>query len=214
MKAIHVPFLSEIDGDTPVEMLWLATEGLTAVALKAVPWVEFPYRPSVYFRIAHTDVGILLRYDVEEKYVQAVYQHPNDPVYKDSCVEFFLSFDKVHYYNMEFNSLGAGLIGYGPAAKPERKRLSAATIEQVRTDSRISAQKLPSGDTAWQLLLHIPLTVFAYDRVTSLSGLFATGNFYKCGDDLPDPHYVAWSPIKHPTPNFHLPQFFGILRFE
>src|SRR3546814_9695772 len=64
------------------------------------------------------------------------------------------------------------------------------------------------------LLLHIPLAVFDAHVVGSLAGRRCTGNFYKCGDDLPEPHYVAWNPIDNPTPNFHLPQYFGELRSE
>ena len=36
-------------------------------------------------------------------------------------------------------------------------------------------------------------------------------NFYKCGDDTPQPHFISWSPIDLPKPDFHAPQFFGVL---
>ena len=35
------------------------------------------------------------------------------------------------------------------------------------------------------------------------------GNFYKCADDTEFPHFVSWSPIDLPSPNFHCPEFFG-----
>lgn len=214
MNTITVPFLEGINQRTTAEELLVTMDSLVATPLKEVPWADFPYRPSVQFRIAHTAVGILLLYDVQEKHVKSVYRNTNEPVYKDSCVEFFLSFDGVNYYNMEFNCLGTGLIGYGPAVKSARKRLAVETIEQVKTYGRIFPDTLESGDTAWQLLLHIPLAVFEAHSINSLTGLQCTGNFYKCGDDLPGPHYVAWNPINHPTPNFHLPQHFGTLRFQ
>jgi len=31
---------------------------------------------------------------------------------------------------------------------------------------------------------------------------------------LDEPHYLAWSNIIAPEPNFHLPQYFGTLYFE
>jgi hypothetical protein len=34
-------------------------------------------------------------------------------------------------------------------------------------------------------------------------------NFYKCGDKCMHPHYLSWSPIGLPEPNFHCPEFFG-----
>jgi hypothetical protein len=39
------------------------------------------------------------------------------------------------------------------------------------------------------------------------------GNFYKCADDTEMPHFVSWSPIHLPTPNFHCPDFFGEIYF-
>src|SRR5690606_17463426 len=152
--------------------------------LKEVPWkTTFPYRPSVQFKIAHTAVGILLLFEVQEKHVKAVYRQTNDPVYKDSCVEFFLSFDGSNYYTLEFNSIGAGLIGYGPAQKGERERLPRETVERVKAYSSVTAEASENGDTEWLLLLHIPLSVFKAQAIRSLAGMRCTGNFYKCGDD-------------------------------
>ena len=34
-------------------------------------------------------------------------------------------------------------------------------------------------------------------------------NFYKCGDKCDRPHFLSWSPIDKPEPNFHCPEFFG-----
>lgn len=28
------------------------------------------------------------------------------------------------------------------------------------------------------------------------------------------PHYIAWNAVDHPTPNFHLPQYFGELHLK
>ncbi|MGV3762853.1 carbohydrate-binding family 9-like protein [Parapedobacter sp.] len=214
MNTMTIPFLAGVNPHTTAEELLANMAPLEATKLTEVPWKAFPYHPSVHFKIAHTPVGILLLFEVQEKCVKAVYRHTNDPVYKDSCVEFFLSFDGSNYYNLEFNCIGTGLIGYGPAQKSERKRLSRETIERVKAVSSIAAEVLENGDTEWRLLLHIPLSVFEAQAMESLAGMRCTGNFYKCGDDLPEPHYVAWNPIDHPVPNFHLPPYFGELVFE
>jgi hypothetical protein len=39
-------------------------------------------------------------------------------------------------------------------------------------------------------------------------------NFYKCADHTSHPHWLTWSPVDFPKPNFHLPRFFGVLEFE
>ncbi|KAF5300265.1 hypothetical protein FQR65_LT19374 [Abscondita terminalis] len=72
--------------------------------------------------------------EVREDYIKAQYIRPNEAVWEDSCVEFFVSFDqKVHYYNIEMNPLGTGLVGYGTADKDSRSRLTAEQIQQINT---------------------------------------------------------------------------------
>jgi hypothetical protein len=34
-------------------------------------------------------------------------------------------------------------------------------------------------------------------------------NLYKCGDKCDTPHFLSWSPIGLPQPDFHCPDFFG-----
>jgi hypothetical protein len=213
MKTLVIPFLEQVNQHTSAEALLAAMAPLDANAIAAVSWQAYPYRPSAQFKIAHTIDGLLLLYQVKEKHVKAEYRNTNDPVYKDSCVEFFLSFDGNNYYNLEFNCLGTALIGYGKANKADRRRLAKSTIEQLKSFSSIKAKTIDSGDTEWRLLLNIPFSVFDADTIDSLAGVHCTGNFYKCGDELPLPHFVSWNPIDHPTPNFHLPRFFGELLF-
>ena len=214
MKTLVIPFLERIDQYTPADDIVVALAPLKTTKLREVPWTAFPYRPSVQFRIAHTIDSVLLLYEVKEKHIKAEYRNTNDPVYKDSCVEFFISFDGTNYYNLEFNCLGTGLIGYGPVHKAGRERLPNETIERIKTYSSIKAKESASGDTEWQLLLNIPIAVFGKHAADGLAGVRCTGNFYKCGDELPEPHFVAWNGIDHPTPNFHLPQYFGELIFQ
>ncbi|WP_350005689.1 carbohydrate-binding family 9-like protein, partial [Phocaeicola dorei] len=47
-----------------------------------------------------------------------------------------------------------------------------------------------------------------------LDGMVVRANFYKCGDELQKPHFLSWSPIKIEKPDFHRPDFFGLLEFE
>jgi hypothetical protein len=70
------------------------------------------------------------------------------------------------------------------------------------------------GDIHWELTVAIPVDVFTHHEVSSLEGRKCEGNFYKCGDELEEPHFVSWTHIESPQPDFHLPQFFGSLIFE
>lgn len=174
------------------------------------PWAaSYPYCPEVAFQIVHSPDFIALHYQVSEEFVKAQAIRANESVWEDSCVEFFLSLDnKQTYYNFEFNVLGTGLIGYGSAVKADRNRLSAEQIETVDTLTQVIKR---NGAKKWSIFLLIPKKIL---HMEDFSGKTMHGNFYKCGDALPNPHFVAWNTIDHPTPNFHLPQFFGALNFE
>lgn len=214
MKKLQVPFVERVSVHSSKHELLTVTTALMVHELTETPWKDYPYRPNVSFKLAYLIDGLLLHFSVRERDARAVYRQINDPVYKDSCVEFFLSFDRETYYNLEFNRLGVGLAGFGNADKDRRRLLSPTAVNRIRTYT-LSASTEDSSKSmeAWELLLSIPFTVFEFHKITSLTGWRCRGNFFKCGDDTVEPHFVAWSPIDHPIPNFHLPQFFGELQF-
>ncbi len=210
MKTLNVPFLEDCCSLQELDSVF---QTLPAHKIDEVSWPAYPYLPEVSFKIAHTKEGIILEYDVREKHLKAIYLNSNDPVYKDSCVEFFISFNNEHYYNFEFNSLGTALVGFGTTDRDSRKRLPAELIEKIVTRSVVNTSKKNGKDNEWTLQLEIPFSLFYNENLKSLSGMRATANFYKCGDDLPDPHFVSWNKIDIPEPNFHRPEFFGVLEF-
>ncbi|MDM1047997.1 carbohydrate-binding family 9-like protein [Sphingobacterium hotanense] len=180
--------------------------------IAAAPWKsEFPYIPKVQFQVGYSDQDILLHYSVEEEFVKGQYIRPNENVWEDSCVEFFVSFDnRETYYNVEFNVLGVGLVGYGTSIKSNRNRLSAEEILQINAYSSV---RTVAGKKSWQQILQIPFHIFKANA-EELQCKKAYANFYKCGDALPNPHFIAWNDIDNPTPNFHLPQYFGEVTFK
>lgn len=199
---IHLPSIN-------FESLRFAFRELDWHPIANAPWQnEFPYVPTVKFQIAYDSEHIFIHYFVQEEFVKANYIRANENVWEDSCVEFFISFDnKETYYNFEFNALGTGLIGYGPAIKSERNRLTAEEIDTV--DAYTQLRKI-NGKKEWEVGLVIPKAIFGD---VSLQGNTFHANFYKCGDGLPNPHFLAWNPINLPKPNFHRPDFFGELNF-
>jgi hypothetical protein len=68
-------------------------------------------------------------------------------------------------------------------------------------------------DIQWELTAAIPVSSFVHSSISSLQGAGCNANFYKCGDLLSDPHFVAWSNIESAAPNFHLPEYFGSVEF-
>ncbi len=180
--------------------------------LEFVPWTAYPYKPSVLFAIAYNHSSILLKFFVQEKQIRALNNKINSSIWEDSCVEFFISFDDgINYYNVEFNCIGTGLIGYGKS-KTHRNLLDATTVNQVKTLSNINSEK--GKKVSWELTMIIPLSVFEYTPMSTLTKRKCRANFYKCGDLLPEPHFISWSNIESENPNFHLPDYFGHLVFD
>lgn len=70
------------------------------------------------------------------------------------------------------------------------------------------------GECTWEVALLIPYKVFFKHAITRLDGMSIRANFYKCGDELQKPHFLSWNPIKIEKPDFHRPDFFGLLEFE
>jgi len=213
MKTLVIPFLPNVGYRSDEKSVMDALAPLTAVTLEEAPWPQYPDKPVVHMKAVHTGDSLILQFSVEEKYIKAEYRNTNDPVHRDSCVECFIAFDNRHYYNLEFNCIGTAFAGYGSADKSTRRTLPKSTVERIRTYAVINPDKEKHQPVSWRLLLNIPLTVFEASGIRSLSEISCTGNFYKCGDGLPEPHFLAWSPIAYPEPNFHRPESFGKLFF-
>ena len=180
-------------------------------------WLEtYPYKPQVEFRIAHTDNAILLHYKVSEASVRAKHNKDNDSVWTDTCVEFFIvpAGDGI-YYNIECNCIGTILMGAG-SSRAHRERASQAVMDKVQRWSSLGCEPYDEqfGETSWNVALIIPYSVFFKHHITSLDGKTVSANFYKCGDELQIPHYLSWNPVPIEKPDFHRPEFFGMLEFE
>jgi hypothetical protein len=187
--------------------------GLERQQLDFTPWVQFPYKPEVSFVIAHSTNYVFLKYFVSENAIRAVNTQVNASVWEDSCVEFFIHFnDGKGYYNFELNCIGTPLVGFGKT-RLDRVLLQENQVASITTESCVS--KVANRKAiCWELSVAIPLRVFVHHNFSTLSGKQARGNFYKCGDKLPEPHFLAWSDIQSKEPDFHLPEFFGEVHFQ
>jgi hypothetical protein len=210
MNQLTVTPLKNINYNHAIEMVSLRLNELEKHLLNYTPWTAYPYKPEVQFVIAYSGDCIFLKYFVDEESIRAAAGNINGAVWEDACVEFFVSFDDKGYYNLEFNCIGTALAGFGKE-KGSRVRIEERIIRKIKYGSKISNT---DGNIHWELTVAIPLEVFAHHNLSSLKGRQCKANFYKCGDALPQPHFVAWSNIDAPQPNFHLPQFFGTLLFE
>ncbi len=184
--------------------------------IETINWPEFPYKPEVKFKMAYCQDHILLKYYVTEESIRAKETRVNGDVYKDSCVEFFISTNgNDTYYNFEFNCIGIPHVGYGPAGA-NRALTDPAILKLIKIRSSLGNQPFDekTGGHQWELMIVIPKECLTYDKDIVLKGLKANANFYKCGDETSKPHFVTWNPIGTETPDYHQPAYFGELSFE
>lgn len=167
-------------------------------------------KPEVSFSIAHNNQSVLLKFYVEEKEIRANVTTINGAVWEDSCVEFFVAFDKTGYYNFEFNCIGT-VLGAFRKNRNDRTLLPDEALNKIATSTKLNKK---NDLFYWEMLIVIPIELFNHHSMQSLSGVKCKANFYKCGDGLSRPHYLAWSNIEAAKPNFHLPEFFGEIKFE
>ena len=208
MIQLNIPFSSTIDSLSDLQEVSLLMDLQNKHAIGATPWASYPYQPKVHFNISYGVDCIFLKYYVKENSIRALHRKINSPVHTDTCVEFFIGFgNQPAYYNFEFNCMGTCQAGYG--TNRENRHLLAETV--IRNISCLPYLKHIAGNFSiyWELTLIIPFGVFQHHNVSSLANTVCRMNFYKCGDELPVPHYLAWNTIVSNEPNFHLPQFFG-----
>ena len=175
-------------------------------------WLE-GYSPKTTAQLAWSEgVGFFLRMTCEEENPTAVYRRYNDPVYKDSCMEFFCDYlNDGRYVNMEMNVNGT-LLSY--IGKDRHERTPIAEL----TGGAIFITKGWQQKGYWEILVQIPCEllqkILGVESLPFTSGYTFRGNFYKCGDETPAPHFGMWSPVDTEKPDFHRPEFFGALVIE
>ena len=91
MKKLSIKKLNASSVEASTVPALLDAQGIEWNAIACVNWAEYPYRPDVKFRAAHTGDAILLHYQVTEASVRAVALADDGKVWEDACVEFFLS---------------------------------------------------------------------------------------------------------------------------
>ena len=190
--------------------------GIAYTSIDNVNWPDaYPYKPRVEFAAAHTGDALLLQCRVEEQSVRAIARQDHEHIWEDSCVEFFCmpAGDGI-YYNVECNCTGKLLVAVG---KDRNERLAAPAEIMQSIDRWASLGTTPFDTrlepTKWELALRLPIAAFFKHKFDSFDGLTASGNFYKCGDCLPVPHFISWNPITTENPDFHRPEFFGQIKF-
>lgn len=216
-KELFVKQISDAKTSSLAEVGRLLEKETELQQIAVVNWDAFSYQPEVKFRIAHNKDHIWLKFYVSENHILAQQTETNSATHKDSCVEFFVDPEQTgKYYNFEFNCIGTVHLAYG-AGRHDRVFIPTELIEnniQIVSSLGDTPFKEKSGAYSWEMTVAIPKSVFIHNNQLQLQHLTANANFYKCGDDTSEPHYLTWNPVETEKPDFHQPNYFGVLLFE
>lgn len=207
MKRLSVPLadFENQDLDTVLELSGARFD------VDCVNWPEaFPYAPLCGGRVARTRDALVVDFRVSGLDLRARNTADNGRQWEDSCVEVFIQDpDGAPYYNFEINALGKVLACKGPE-RHNRTPRPAEEMEQILRFTQMEGGPLEQeGIHTWRVGVVIPFRLLGIDPERLPRSIKA--NFYKCGDKTAHPHFLSWSPVETPKPDFHRPEFFGEL---
>ena len=213
MKSLHVPIQNVSLYETIADKIKVLNEAGAVAEIDQVNWKDqFPVKLPVTVRVAHDKQKLYLLYNITGEQLRAVNTKDFGSVWEDSCVEFFVQHkgDKA-YQNFEFNAFGA-LLATVHETREISENLSVKLMSSIVRFSTIRHYyKVGEEVSDWTLYVEIPKEAIGFTSGEKMSGQTILANFYKCGDETPEPHFISWKPIDTPEPNFHVPQFFGEL---
>ena len=137
---------------------------------------------------------------------------------------------------MKFSALvvvgdGKGTVGYGLGKAAE---VSEAILKGIADAKKNMVKVTLSGTTIpheviappavqihrladrWVCYFIIPMQTIhsLYGKLWFLPGDKLRGNFYKCGEKTPQPHWGSWTKLSGDTPQLHQPASFGDLEID
>ncbi|MBE5868442.1 MAG: hypothetical protein E7293_05705 [Lachnospiraceae bacterium] len=175
------------------------------VQIDTFPWKGYYEGIRTKVKAVHSDYGITVHFETDERPLAAHMRADNEEVCCDSCVEFFLRpEDEERYINLEINPLRVIYCGFGTRDMRARVKL------QIEKEKFLVSSLIQEGK--WVLQLTVPYD-FWRQFFGEVPGVIR-GNFYKCGDETGHEHYACWSPVQWEFPRFHLPEYFGKLILE
>lgn len=156
------------------------------------------------------DTGIHVHLSCSEPHIRKELTQKLDPIWEDSCLEFFLRpTEDLHYFNIEFNPNCALFLGYSKG-KPNIVRLIVPGYME-----KMFAPVSNITEDGWEITYTVPFEFIQnfFPTFEPKSGLQFYGNCYKCGDKTDVPHYLMWNPLPAEC-SFHSPEHFGKLILE
>lgn len=215
MKSLSLKYISKLEGIDIKDAAVYFKRNQVFEYMDMLNWpAQFPYKPVCKFKIARSDQSLFIHFNVNEKNVRALYSTDQQPVWEDSCVEFFCKLPELeHYFNFEFNCIGTCLSTKRKGRELDIQPLSKQKMKSIKRYASLGNEPFneKTEHFEWELTVEIPFDVLEI-APGNLPETLRT-NFYKCGDSTSVPHYLSWNYIASETPDFHRPDFFGEINF-
>jgi hypothetical protein len=161
VDAIRIEYVSEdvavpMSGD-PLPEVW---EQAQAVPIDTYPWRTEPADLRATARLAYDDAALYALFHVVDGHIQAESRPLNGDVWRDSCVEVFVSPERVtrrHYVNIETNCAGQLLVKFGDS-RSDRRAITPGQAAgfQIETFHPGPANAPLPTDDGWWLAARIP----------------------------------------------------------
>lgn len=179
------------------------------------------HSPDTQFKVAYDDKYVYVIFKVEDQYIRAVGKGYQSSVCWDSCVEFFFTPSEdisKGYFNLETNCGGTMLMYHQIVGGQDIRPLANEELDQIQIAHSLPEiiQEEITEPTTWTLEYKLPISILQKysDLIKPELGVKWKANFYKCGDKTSHPHWLTWSFVDKPKPDFHRPDFFGTLEFK
>ena len=174
-------------------------------------WGFEEYLPETTAQLAYDETGFYVKFVVKEANPQIDRTKHQTSVCQDSCVEFFVNFDPEHsdkYINIEVNAIGT---------------VNSALRTDIRNYESLSDDEIERfhikpfiHDKEWGVEYHISEAFLQskYPGFKMENCKYIKCNMYQCGNEHMPKHRLSLFPVLSEKPNFHLPEFFGIIKVE
>lgn len=176
--------------------------------------------PKTQAKLLYDEKNIYVFFRVDDQYIEAVAQKLHDPVWRDSCVEFFFTPGENlsdGYFNVEINCGGTMLMCHQTARGENTVKISEQNSKKIKIYASMPKEVEPEiqEPITWTLQYSLPLEILReYANVTRPdTGVKWRANFYKCANNSSHPHWLTWSVVDKPKPDFHQPKHFGMILF-
>jgi len=178
--------------------------------------------PKTQAKLAYDDNYLYVIFRSKDRYIKAVETKNHGKVWEDSCVEFFVTPDgdiSKGYFNFEINCIGTILCYHQirldveavavPSEELAAMKITPSLVKGAPIDPEIATP------LTWTMEYRVPFKLLEkyHNVIKPAPGVKWRANFYKCAEANSNPHWLTWSRVMNPTPQFHLPEYFGTLEF-